>query len=621
MKLSYEYATPSACLQEGDQIKLALSPDLSREEKVSFVGRLKHPLNFRDSMLMLRQIVISDTRIKKKDYTDFFNWFNEELDRRMVDKEKYLKGYKTEIEGKINDLEQDLCKTNEKLSQSLESAQRFKRDIEELAIWNNYKKIEHEFWNFIRNRDSSLWMVLDPVITVHPDQVSFEAFSLDESTYGCLSINNDEFDIVGTPRLGTTNIDFSSKLADEIERFRTYNKVELSINPEGFIIETGITPEHVEKKIELPETWIKGFNQVSAAASLGGVEIEISPVDMYDICSFLHRNREHKSPRSMKWILEPDKKIKIIFEPWNKELTLSKVYQGKKKRIERIWGRRRWLILERIIPIANNFKIRLLGFGMPQFIIADVGTMKITIGFTSWSANDWVKGTAFNILAGFIGEGTQDVYNLLKNERVLTIEDIKSSFKQSNDKECQASIGRVLRRGEAYFDPIINGLRFRQLLNVQPPKRIYEVSELEEEVLTFINSPKSNFILHLNEKSEVVAEDFYEDFYEKQVKRRYRRPPRRHSYYHREYHNNYEPKFTRHTQIKRTEIKLDQDGQIVKLKCDCREFKKGPRNISAPCSHILALYINSIRFIDLPLEPGKKYNIKQLEDLLISDRI
>jgi len=613
MQLSYEYASPSVCIQEGDHIKLGLSPDLSREEKVSFVGRLKHPLIFRDSMLMLREIVISDMRKKKKDYRDFFDWLNRELDSRMVEHQKYLKGYKTELKEKMHGLQIDLDETNDKLKVTLGKAQSLKRDIDNYAIWDNYNKLERKFWSYIRSRDSSLWMVLDPVITVHPDQVSFEAFSLDESTYGCLSINKDEFDIVGTPKLGTTNIDFSAKLADEIERFRTYNEVELSINPEGFAVDTGVTPEYVEKKIDLPETWIKGFCQVSAAASLGGFEIDISPVDMYDICSFLRRNRARKSPRSMKWVLEPNEKIKIIFEPWNKELTLSTLYKGDKKKIERIWGRRRWLVLERIIPIAKSFKIKLFGFGMPQFIIADVGAMKITIGFTSWSANDWVKGTAFNILAGFIGEGSRDVFKLLKSERVMTFEEIKKKLTQINDKVLRASIGSVLRRGEAYFDPISNSIRFRQLLNFPLPRRLYESSQIEKDVIDIINSSQPNFSLYINEKTELVAEDFHEV----QVKRKIRRSRPRYSYYSYRYRD--EPEYRTDTQIKRTILILDQDGQISKLNCDCKEFKRGPRNISAPCSHLLALYMTSIRFINLPLIPQNKYNIKELEELLLSD--
>ena len=48
MQLSYQYPSPSMCLQQDDLTVLGLSPDLSRDEKVSFVGGLKHPLIFRD---------------------------------------------------------------------------------------------------------------------------------------------------------------------------------------------------------------------------------------------------------------------------------------------------------------------------------------------------------------------------------------------------------------------------------------------------------------------------------------------------------------------------------------------------------------------------------------------
>jgi len=36
MKVNYKYASPSRCMQAGDKATLGLSPDLSRDEKVSF---------------------------------------------------------------------------------------------------------------------------------------------------------------------------------------------------------------------------------------------------------------------------------------------------------------------------------------------------------------------------------------------------------------------------------------------------------------------------------------------------------------------------------------------------------------------------------------------------------
>lgn len=66
MQVNHKYASPSKCMQNGSQTVLGLSADLLRDEKVSFVGKIKKPLVFRDAMLMLREIVISDMRQKKE---------------------------------------------------------------------------------------------------------------------------------------------------------------------------------------------------------------------------------------------------------------------------------------------------------------------------------------------------------------------------------------------------------------------------------------------------------------------------------------------------------------------------------------------------------------------------
>ena len=90
MKVGYKYASPSRCTQADNQTTLGLSPDLSRDEKVSFCGKLKHPLLFRDAMLMLREIVISDTRKKTKERTDYFTWLDEEIERRVQAHKEYM---------------------------------------------------------------------------------------------------------------------------------------------------------------------------------------------------------------------------------------------------------------------------------------------------------------------------------------------------------------------------------------------------------------------------------------------------------------------------------------------------------------------------------------------------
>lgn len=602
MKVKYSYASPSMCSGNGTDTTLGLSPDLSRDEQVSFLGKLKNPLVFRDAMLMLREIVISDTTVEKKERVEFFEWLEGEIERRIITHEQYMPQVRDELRGDMDKLLDEIKEKDNKIQELQKLRYEINRQIEENDIWKDYNKLEKSFWKFIKDRDYDLWFVLDPVITVHKDQVSFEAFSVDESTYGCLSIDMDEFELLEEPKLGTTNIDFSYKLAREIERFRTYNEVKLSVNPGGFTADNNVMPEHVEKKIDLPETWIKGFNQVSAAASLGGIDVEISSTDMYDICAFLRRHKAKESPRYMKWILEPGKNIKILFEPFKEVLTLHSIYTGEKKREEKIWGRRRWLTLEKVIPLAKSFKVRLLGFGMPQFIIADMGTMKMTVGFTSWSSNDWVKGTAFSIMGGFIGEGNYNkVYNLLKEKRALSIDEICSELKEDSKSECKAGIGMLLKKGEGYYDPINDKVRFRRLMSKELPKEMYETTDVELKVQEHLDGGLDDFRVSVNEEGEYVFTHSMNTPNPKKGNWSYYRTT----------------DFDREFDKTKTELSIDEDGSITNVKCDCKTFKKGARNISEPCDHILALYLISTKFLKVNLEQGKEYKINDIMEKLL----
>ncbi len=581
MKVGYKYASPSRCTQVNNQTTLGLSPDLSRDEKVSFCGKLNHPLLFRDAMLMLREIVISDAGKKQKERTDYFTWLNEEIERRVKVHKEYMPDVRESLKKKMDSYDFELSSKKNEINQLLNIQKNLQKQIDQYDAWRDYYKIERDFWKFIKDRDYDLWFVLDPVITVHKDQVSFEAFSVDESIYGCLSVSMDEFDLLQTPQLGTTNIDFSAKLEKEMQRFRSYTDVTLSVNPEGFTIDNDIVPEYIEKKIDLPETWIKGFNQVSSAAALSGTELELSPSDMYDICAFLRKHKEKKSPRYMKWILEPGQRIQIIFEPFGTILTLNAIYQGHQRREEKIWGRRRWLVVEKLIPLSKAFYVRILGFGMPQFIRADMGTMQMTVGFSSWSSNDWVKGTAFNIMAGFTGEGCyKDIYKLMKDQRCLSMEEISAHLPGQKNDKIKSGIGMLFRRGEGYFDIINDKVRFRHLCNAPIPEELYEVSDIETDVQKYSESTFDNMKVRYSHKQEFIFTTIYNS--------------------------------------DSTEIVIDQDGQITKINCSCRQFKRGERNLSEPCAHILALYVASYKLLKLKnLEYEKEYKINDIMEMLL----
>src|SRR5690606_4137887 len=114
------------------------------------------------------------------------------------------------------------------------------------------------YFNYVYEHEYEQQLILDPVITVQPDEVAFEAFSRDESSYARLAARHDLFGEVDALECGTTNIDFSAKLHGELEKMRTYRRTEFTIDPSGFGVASDSGAAHREKKIDLPDSWLNG---------------------------------------------------------------------------------------------------------------------------------------------------------------------------------------------------------------------------------------------------------------------------------------------------------------------------------------------------------------------------
>ena len=118
--------------------------------------------------------------------------------------------------------------------------------------------------------DPLAFLILDPIITVHPDQVIFEVFSKDEGTYAKLGLPRSAFALDSEPACGTTNIDFSAALYAGIQQMRSYRETRVGVGREQVKVATAAATrgEVLEKKIRVPDTWVRGFLQVQSSATL-----------------------------------------------------------------------------------------------------------------------------------------------------------------------------------------------------------------------------------------------------------------------------------------------------------------------------------------------------------------
>jgi hypothetical protein len=384
MNLRFAYLGQSELKADAGGQTLSLAPNLAREA-VAFDAPLRDPLRFREAISALHDIVISDLRFKPRDKTAYAEWKKGEQHRLAELRRNTYQQARKDFESR----------RNQPLPAGLEAE--FNR------CRKRYWKARQEYANYLYKHDIQLWrqlMPFDPVITVADDVVFFECFSADESSYGCLSVGRDAgFGPSANTRFGTTNVDYSWDLFDHFQSLRSYRETRFRIDPAGFTVATSERADYREEKIELPPGWLRGFMQIQAAMGMPARRVTLGRDAVYAILAFLKRHRAHRSPRALRFELRADQPPALVLEPWEQRIPLHGAIEPLGPEPVRIWGRQRLLSLARILPLAERFEIYLLGTGLPSFWLARLGEMTLTLGLSGWTANDWTRASAMDLLA------------------------------------------------------------------------------------------------------------------------------------------------------------------------------------------------------------------------------
>jgi hypothetical protein len=424
---------------------LSFAPDALRPPTF-FRGRLRQGLAFREAISALHDVVVSDLRWRPKDREAYLRWraSTEEADLAAIAARR--KG----VADRIKAIRAEL--------QSLEG-----RSYERQRP---FLEARSKYFQYLLKRDHQAWIVLDPVVTIHPDQVFFECFSKDESSYGRLAVHHDVFEDVGEFACGTTNVDYSDALYDEFQKIRSYKNTTFEIDPGGFEVATGADGAHREVKIDLPDSWVRGFLQVSSAMALPALTFRLHPMDVHNICLVLRRHRELVGPRALRYCLEPGRPVRVLFEPWGYEVRCPRsVYEGDVADEVRVWGRRRLHTLERLVSVARSFTVHLLGRGMPSFYVADLGPMSYTLGLSGWTSNDWSGAGNFDLLAprAEVDDDTKArVFAALKASWVATPDELARRLDLGRSTVLGA-LAAYTQAGRAIWDLELRRYRLREL--------------------------------------------------------------------------------------------------------------------------------------------------------------
>jgi hypothetical protein len=436
-----------------------LVPNLSRDP-VAFDAPLLKPLRFREAMSALHDCVISDLRFKRKDKAAYLAWKKEQAGREGAIRRQTMRAVTDEALARLaTPVPPDFIR-------SYEGARR--------KYWNARQK----YSNYLLKHDTNLWrklMPCDPVITVADDVVFFECFSADESSYGCLSVNRgDGFGASDNLKFGTTNVDYSWDLYNHFQSLRSYRETRFRIDPMGFELATQDRPDYREEKIDLPNSWLRGFMQIQAAMGMPHVaKVTLSREAVYSILAWVKRHKAKTSPRAIRFELLPGQAPKIVLEPWEIPIvSFGTKYEGPSIEPIRIWGGRRLMTLARALPLAEKFEVYLLGTGLPSFWVAQMGEMRLTLGLSGWTANDWTRGSAIDLLAPPAAPSPDVINNVaavLREKRAMTQAEIEQSV-SLDPARAAAALRELAHSGQAIYDLSAGVHRWRQIM----PKAIGE---------------------------------------------------------------------------------------------------------------------------------------------------
>jgi hypothetical protein len=106
---------------------------------------------------------------------------------------------------------------------------------------------------------------LDPVVTASGDRLRFESFSACNGVYARLDLLADGIDS-GEIAFGTTNVDINQPLRSALAGLGASSLVHLGVGADSLRVST---PEesHQERKVEMPDRWIRGFGETPVIAA------------------------------------------------------------------------------------------------------------------------------------------------------------------------------------------------------------------------------------------------------------------------------------------------------------------------------------------------------------------
>lgn len=416
---------------------------------------------------------------------------------------------------------------------------------------------------------------LDPIITVHPDRVFFEGFSGDESVYALVIADRSLFETEGEIQTGTTNVDFTAWLWAAMGELRSSRDTFLRIGAEGFEMTTQGAGGRFEAKVDLPDSWLRGFLQLHGAMAMPGTRISARPVDLLAAIRYVQYTTARVSPRALRYEFEPGREARVVLEPWEHVIPFAGAshHYTETKRI-RVWGRQRLKLLEPLLPFADRVDIYLKGRGLPHFYAVKMPGLTFVLGLSSTTESGWMaSGAGFGQMRSAKPTGpelAERAADELGKAFHLSSRELASRL-GIGVEDAERALENLCRLGRAIYDLEARDFRSRELFETPiDEEKFYPPDERMETAATWLRSGEVRVSLCEPEEQRKVAVI-----------------PSPGGAQHREViYRNWRISGTAGGQD--VKVALSESGRLMFGKCGCRFFTDNLLNLG-PCAHMLAL--------------------------------
>ncbi|MFI7412782.1 SWIM zinc finger domain-containing protein [Streptomyces sp. NPDC049627] len=142
---------------------------------------------------------------------------------------------------------------------------------------------------------------LDPVVTGNGDRLRFESFSGCGGVYARLDVLESGLD-GGEVGHGTTNVDVNNPLREALSRIGADDPLHLRVGPEELAVTTLDGPV-VEKKVPLPDRWLRGFAEAQVTAAGFDLRAELPAAEAVRFLRALPRGGTRGATGGPRWVV------------------------------------------------------------------------------------------------------------------------------------------------------------------------------------------------------------------------------------------------------------------------------------------------------------------------------